>query len=226
MNDDTAPGAARTVDGPRRSATAAPVRTSGRSGIQVRPTIRMPNGALLLTLENAARDEALRGAPAAMGSLDHRAVGVDPAQLLDRYFRDTSRGLHARISITELDVDRRIERGEVTVEGFRYRIDLSVHAPDAPDRVLFSERGEGEAIWRQPIDGEAARWMPLRQEAMPQLARLAFQAALTSLQTRVRDQRDRLMELAREHRRQEDGMGMAEDDGSSRVDDPAGTAAP
>jgi hypothetical protein len=184
----------------RRDPTAAPVRSSTTRGIRVAPPIRMPNGALMLTLTPAERDAALAGAPAAVGSLDYPAEGVAPAGLLERYFRDTSRGLSARVTVHELDVDRLAGRNDVSVEGFRYRIDLSVVADGRPDVILLQERGVGEAIWVQPLDADPARWSAPRAAALPRLARLAFQAGLTDLQARVRDRREELMTLAREQR--------------------------
>ncbi len=181
----------------RRPVTLPPVRASGLSGVRVAPAIRSPSGALLLTLTPEARRAALADAPAAMGSLEHPAEGPDPAVLLQRYFRDTARGLEARLRISERDVDRRLDGRDATAEGFRYRIDLSVTATDDPQLVLFAERGEGEATWSQPLEAEGDRWIQRREEALPRLARLAFQAALTDLQDRVGRRRDELIAAGR-----------------------------
>lgn len=187
----------RTAGAIRRPVTLPPVRASGLSGVRVFPVIRSPNGALLLTLSPEDRRAALTGAPAAVGTLEHPAEGMDPAVLLQRYFRDTARGLHARLRISERDVDRRLEGRDATAEGFRYRIDLQVTAADDPQVVLFAERGEGEATWSQPLEADGDRWIQRREEALPRLARLAFQAALTDLQDRVGRRRDELMAAGR-----------------------------
>ena len=193
----TEPAESLTAGAIRRPVTIAPVRASGLSGVRVAPTIRSPSGALLLTLSPEARLSALTGAPAAVGTLEHPAEGPDPAAMLQRYFRDTSRGLQARLRISERDVDRRLEDRDATAEGFRYRIDLTVTTVDDPQLVLFAERGEGEATWSQPLEAEGDRWILRREEALPRLARLAFQAALTDLQDRVGRRRDELIAAGR-----------------------------
>ncbi len=180
------------------------------AGVSVTPRRVVVGRPLPLTLEDVARDAALRDAPAAVGTLEHPAEGVHPRAVLGQAFGEHPMALRARLVIREHDVDRTEAEGRAVVEGFRYRVDVIAHDPDRPDEVLAEARGEGEAVWQQPTGADGPDFRDRRERVVPTLARLAFAAAVADAQRALDDERDRLAELARE--RMERAMREAADE--------------